>query len=580
MKFSSPQQTPPMDSLGKISRPTISQRAIVILLLFWMGANMLSALAHKSITTDEIIHIPAGYYHLFAGNYTINNEHPPLVKMIAALPMLFVQPDEPPLHPLEQLESHIRTDEAYAAFWTANAARFETICFWARVPMVLLTLALGWLIFVFANEMGNARAGVLAVALFAFEPTILAHGRIVHTDVPAALAYLLFVFALLRYWQTPSTRTAWQAGFLTGIALITKFSLIIVGPLLAAAVIFVWIKRPAGRGQILRHALLAALLILLVINLAYRFDHGALLHSDVTWIATKTPGQFQQATDVINFFAAILPTYFLYGIYNVTIHNHFGHPAALLGQYSDFGWWYYFPVAFALKTSLPFLLVTISALLWAIWCLSVRSDRRLIFLLAPLAAYTALCLTSGINIGVRHFLPAFPFLFLLGGLMLDAILRGPTGRVFRMGAVALLVGAMAFEAVRVYPDYIPYVNQLRGAKQGWELLSDSNVEWGDDVKAMSLYLRAKGETKVSAALAAGWLTTRFYGLEYIDLCSLPADRAPETKHVAIGASFLNGSTVPGSDKLIGDMRQDLFAAYRTRMPEAIFGNSIFLYRVK
>ena len=97
---------------------------IVLALLAVMAANLFAVIARKSITIDEIAHVPAGYYHLVAGNYTLNNEHPPLVKIWAALPLLFLQPNEPPLAALDNVDFYTRTGDAFANFWTANASEF------------------------------------------------------------------------------------------------------------------------------------------------------------------------------------------------------------------------------------------------------------------------------------------------------------------------------------------------------------------------------------------------------------------------------------------------------------------------
>ena len=544
---------------------------IVIALLAVMAANLLAVINRKSITADEIVHIPAGYYYLVAGDYTLNNEHPPLVKVWAALPLLFLQPNVPPL------------TAAYGDFWTGNAHEFETISFWTRVPMVALTLVLGFLIFVFTKELSNPRAGVLAVALYSLEPTVLAHGRIVHTDLPAALAYLLFVLAIYRYQRLSSFRSSLIVGLATGVALVTKFSLVIVGPILAVAV-GIWIvyapSRRLNRAQVMRHALIAGLVALAVINLAYRFQRQSLVPGDMKWIADKTPEHAQAIMSGLHALSFFFPTYFLYGLYKVAVHNHYGHATFLLGQYRTLGWWYYFPVAFALKTTIAFLALAIAALLWGLWRLLVRRDGKLLFLLAPIVAYTALCLTSGINIGVRHFLPVYPFLFILAAVFLDRLLRVSKWRSLAGIVVAMLIAAMGLEAVRAYPDYVSYVNQLRGGQPGWRLLSDSNVEWGDDVKALAAYLLARGETRLSGATATGWLTFGLFGVDYVDICP-PHQREPvQTDYVAIGASFLNGSTVPGSVELPETERQNFFASYRTRKPEAVFGSSIYLYRVK
>lgn len=548
-----------------------------------MAANLLTAIKRKSITIDEIAHVPAGYYHLVAGNYTLNNEHPPLVKYWAALPLLFLQPNEPPLAALDNVDFYTRTGDAFAKFWTANASQFEVISFWTRLPMILLTLVLGWLIFVFTKELSNPRAGVLAVALYSLEPTVLAHGRIVHTDLPAALAYLLFVLALYRYHRRSSFRSALVLGLVTGVALVTKFSLVIVGPIFVVAM-GAWILRAPSlginRGQIVRHVLVAGLVALAVINLAYRFQRQPILPGDVAWVAAKTPGYAPAIMSGISALSIFFPTYFLFGLYNTVLHNHAGHASFLLGQYSDTGWWYYFPVAFALKTTLVFLGVAMAALLWALWRLFVKHDTKLLFVLGPIAVYVAVSLTSGINIGIRHFLPVYPLLFILAALLLDQLLRISKWRYLTGILVAMLIGAMGLETIRAYPDYVSYLNQLRGVQPGWRLLSDSNVEWGDDVKAVAAYLHAHGETRLSGAVSAGWLTFRFFGVDYFDICP-PRQKDPiQTNYVAIGASFLNGSCVPGSAVLPEKERENMFAAYRDRKPEAVFGNSIYLYRVK
>lgn len=556
---------------------------IVLVLLAVMAANLLMVIKRKSITIDETVHIPAGYYHLVAGNYTLNNEHPPLAKVWAALPLLFLQPNEPPLGALDNVDFYARTGDAFAQFWTANAANFEAICFWTRVPMIVLTLALGWLIFVFTKGLSSPRAGVLAVALYSLEPTVLAHGRIVHNDLPAAFAYLLFVLALYRYHRLSSFRSALVVGLVTGVALVTKFSLVIVGPILAVAM-GIWIFRAPSRGftrgQIVRHALLAGLVALTVINAAYRFQRQSIVPGDIAWIAAKTPEYAPAVMNGIGALSVFAPNYFLFGLYNTVVHNHFGHAAFLLGQYRDTGWWYYFPVVFALKTTLAFLGLAIAALLWGIWHFWARRDSKLLFVLAPIAVYTAISLTSGINIGVRHFLPVYPFLFILAALFLDWLLAVSKRRYLTGTLVAALMAAMGLETVRAYPDYVSYINQLRGGRPGWKLLSDSNVEWGDDVKAVAAYLHARGETRVSGATSAGWMTFRFFDMDYFDICPPRQNDPIRTNYVAIGASFLNGSCVPGSADLPETERENLFATYRERKPEAVFGTSIYLYRVR
>jgi hypothetical protein len=552
-------------------------------LLTIVGVQMLTAISRKTITVDEAIHIPAGYYHLVTGDFQINNEHPPLVKMWAALPLLLIQPKEPPAIVGEDENYKNRTWSFHQRFWEMNRARFATISFWPRVMMIVLTLALGTLIFFYARKLFGATAAVFAVALFSFEPTVLAHGRVVHTDVPSALAYLLFVVAVHRYFESRTVRRALVLGIVSGLALLTKFSMLLIVPVLVAGMIFLLVmavRRGQPKNPVLLHAAVVLAIVLLSLNVAYRFQHPTLVPSDVAWVQAKSATHFASITSTINSLSKIIPTYFLFGVYNVGIHNQFGHPASLLGMHSDLGWWYYFPVAFALKTSLPFLLLSVAALGWAIWNLLVNREKTFLYLLAPLTVYAAVAMSSHLDIGIRYFLPVYPFLFILGGALLARILT-IRAKVLGVAVVTLVLGGMIFEAARTFPDYTPYMNQLASSHPHWWYLSDSNVEWGDDVGQLAAYLKARGETRVRAALSGGRLTLTEYNVEYVDLLPGDGGTVPDERYTAIGAAFLNGSVVPVDERIPGRRpgeAPNYFAAYRERKPEAIFGHSIYLFR--
>jgi len=557
--------------------------AICGLLLLLMAVNLLASISRKSITNDEIVHIPAGYYHLVAGKFQLNNEHPPLIKMWAALPLLLIQPNEPQPPPESGASFMEKTWAFHEQFWQANRASFSTITFWTRVMMIPITLALGALIFVFARTLFGSHAAIFAVALYSLEPTVLGHGRIVHTDVPAAFVYLLFFFILYLYARAATWNHALILGLVTAVALLTKFSMIVLLPVLVLFLLvrlWQWRKQKPTRKRVLLQAIVVAVIIIFGVNAGYRFSSPPLDLSDVHWLQLRSATSHEQILKGINAGSHVVPTYFLFGIYNVAIHNKDGHSASLLGEYRERGWWFYFPVAFALKTTLPFLLVAIMGLLWACWELTVRREWKFLWLIFPLAVYLALSLTGHINIGIRHLLPAFPFLFILGGGLLGRLLEA---RQKTAGAaLVVIVLTLSFvEAVRVFPNYIPYMNQLASNRPHWWYLSDSNVEWGDDVGDLAQYLKARGETQVRGALSAGWSTLTQYGVEFVSLTP-PEENPPDTRYVAIGASYLNGSTVPfffpNGVPITPAQRVNYFEKYRNRTPEAVFGGSIYLFR--
>jgi 4-amino-4-deoxy-L-arabinose transferase-like glycosyltransferase len=553
-------------------------------LLLVMAVNLLTVVAQKSITIDETLAIPAGYYYLKAKAFHIDHDHPPLPKMLAALPLLFFSVQAPSLEDPGNEPSARQTLTAANRFWSANRDHFQTIFFWARVPMIILTLLLGALVFTFTRRLFNTRAAVLAVTLFSLEPTILAHGRVIK-DIHVAFAYLLFFFALYVYGSAPTLRRAILLGLACGLALSVKYSMVILFPILLLSGCALMLRPPPGaqRRQILFQITIAASAALLALNAAYFFSHQSLSVYDIQALAHNARAYSRTMLSMFRLLSVFAPPYFWLGAYATFVHNDLGHPGFLLGKYSEQGWWYYFPVAFALKTTIPFLLLTIVSLAWAVQR-AIRRDIKFAMLLAPVVIYAAPAMLAGINIGIRHLLPVFPFFFILGGALLDRFLSARRARGLALVLVIIIIAGCAVEAVRAYPNYIPYLNQLALGRPGWTYLSDSNIEWGDDAGALGAYLKARGETRVRAAFLGGSVILPLYGVEYVDLLSPPEVNLEDTRYVALGASFLNGSTVPGwsegSGRETPEQRHEFFAAYRARRPEAVFGNSIYLYRVK
>ncbi|HSE21919.1 MAG TPA: phospholipid carrier-dependent glycosyltransferase [Pyrinomonadaceae bacterium] len=551
-------------------------------MLLLMALNLFVSISRKSLTNDETAHIPAGYYHLVAGDFQLNTEHPPLIKMWATLPLLFIQPNEPKILTNANADFAQRSAGVEQQFWTINQDHFLSLGFWPRIMMIPISMTLGIVIFLFTRALWNATAALLALFLYCVEPTVLAHGRVVHTDIPAALGYLLFVFALFHYHQLPTRKRAIVLGIVTALALLTKYSLIILVPaLLLYACMRAWsIRRDANQlKSLVGHGAVVSLIVILFINCVYFFRHDQLSAPDVEWLI-RTSGIYSGAVvKLVTALSHVIPAYYLFGVYKVVIHNHFGHPAFLLGQYSNDGWPSYFPVAFALKTNLPFLGLSVAALCWASFKIVGRRQTKLLWLLVPFMIYMAISMSSSINIGIRHLLPAFPFLFILAGMMLEQLTR-VSPRSIGIVVISILLGWMLIEAVRTFPDYTPYMNQLAVGPH-WKYLSDSNVEWGDDVNGLAAYLKSRGETQVRAALSGGWLTLPLYGIDYISLAP-PGKQQVDTRYVAIGASFLNGSTLPSFEingRMITDSeRVNFFDSYRNRTPEAIFGGEIYLFR--
>ena len=555
-------------------------------LLSAMTLQMFAAVSRKSITVDEIVLIPAAYYHWAAGNCQLVHEHPPLAKLVAGWPLLLVQPDEAKPETFGVAANSPAGKWKYEeSFWEGNFALFDSLSFWGRLPMLLLSVATGVLLFLFARDLFGPRAALFAVALFSIEPTVLAHGRVVQTDMAASFGYLLVFHTLNRYLRAPSKRRALLLGLAGGVACTAKFSMLLVAPVVGVVFLaMLWRARRDRQSQktVAAHAALVALAAVLFVNATYFFNHRAIDAEDTLWAKGAFPSTYETVLKTADALSYVLPTDFVLGVFWQVWHNGDGHNAGLLGMYSRTGWWYYFPVAFALKTTLPFLLLSLAALAWCAFECWRRRDARFLFVLAPFAVYALFVLMSHIDIGVRYLLPAYMFLFVACGAMLERMARSMKAKRAGLVLTVALTGWMCFEAVRAFPNHISYMNQLASARPHWWYLSDSNVEWGDDVRALAAYLRERGETSVRGGFLGGFIVLHHYGVGYDDALAPHAEDSTRPRYTAVGASFLNGSTVPFYERdgrtVTEEERVNTFDEYRRRTPEKIFGGSIYLFR--
>jgi len=552
-------------------------------ILLLMAANLVSVTARKSITADEIVLIPAAYYYYVDADVNLIGQHPPVCKLLAGFPLLFLQPNEWKPEKIDPNGWPDQNEWKYVLhFWQDNRAQFEAISFWSRIPMIALTLALGALLFFFSRDLLGPRAGLLAVALFALEPTILAHGRVVQTDIPAAFGLLLTVYAILKYVRKPGWKNACFLGSAAAVALLAKYSMLVVVPAIFITIAVVFVVVETNRRKRAGDAVIAAVALLAVINAAYFFHNRSLAPGDLKWINDVFPSTSGLMTTTVQTLRWVLPTDLIMGIYWQLHHTRVGHPAGLLGMHSNRGWWYYFPVAFFFKTTIPFLALSIASMVWAARRVGREREGKWLVLLVPLILYTGLMLVSPINIGVRYYLPGYIFFVILSAAFLDFLLqsRAMPGRFVARAAAIAALGWMAWEALRTYPHYIPYMNQLAFSRPQWWYLSDSNLEWGDDSRDLAIWLHARGETRVRGLLLGCFATLDFYQINYVDALSVPEKPLP--RYTALGASFLNGSTVPPYEidgKRVSDhKRVNTFDSYRNRQPEAIIGNSIYVFR--
>ena len=575
----------------------------------------LSLLSRKGLFIDDSMHMPAGYSYLLTHDYRLNQEHPPLIKLLSGLGLWKLHPrfpfDSPGWQqaatPEDPQDGMVRIEEA---FFDANANQFEQIAWYGRLPVLIIPLLLLLAVWWLARQMFGPLAGLVAVFLLATEPNIIGNAIVVQNDLAAALAVVLWVIALKSFLVSGApARTLAGRGVLLGsalgVALATKYSLVVLAPV-SLAIVFVWavaqtIRKSSAALPLLLSSALVFVTAYLMLIAFYAFHVDRIDVDESARIASwfyLTGNAAVVFERLLRWLPALLPRYFLYGIDMVVQDSRDGRPAFLLGAVSDTGWWYYFPIAFALKTTIPFLLGSVGGLFQAIFWLFRQKRFVLLYAVAPAVLYLALAMTSHLNIGVRHLLPMFPFVVILGaGListLVTSVLPLKRGGLLAIAIAVLVLGPSLAIAISTFPNYLTYFNPLAGGTdRGWQNLSDSNVETGQEVKTLAAYLKAHGENRVTGIMVGGEFL-KFYGIRAEDFEGWDDEDSDEddaddqdaddkgnltkvntsqvnTKYVAIGAWYL-------SEIDLTDKQKEIIDVYRQQKPEAMVGNSIFVFR--
>jgi 4-amino-4-deoxy-L-arabinose transferase-like glycosyltransferase len=370
---------------------------------------------------------------------------------------------------------------------------------------MLLTLLLGAALAVWTRRRFGTAVALGALFLYATDPNMIAHGRYVTNDLMVTLFTFVTVMAWAKFLETKRKRDLAVAGLLLGLALVSKFSGLFLIPVVALLYLLRWWQQGAeepaavGRKLSLKHCLwsLAAMAAIgaLVIGAAYgpetlRSLGGPALNDEIKESAQPTAigTTLRAMSDIFD-----LPAHpYLLGLNKVAEFDVGGHNAYLLGKRSMFGWWYYYPVVFAVKTPTAVLLLSAGCLIFAAWrlargyrSLTVEALRKLPFhwvaLGTPMAVYGAMLLTSRVDLGVRYLLPVFPFLYIL---LAAVAMRKP-----RIWPIAALAAIQLVEVARIYPDYLAFFNTVSGGPgNGPRYLVDSNIDWGQDLKKVRRYM--------------------------------------------------------------------------------------------
>jgi hypothetical protein len=526
-----------------------------IAILIFLIIQLISCSYRTSATYDEQYHIANGLNFLRRGDPGLIPEHPPLIDLITALPLLadrdlVLPPDYGPSHDVNSLTF---SDQLV---WKLNP-NGPSIIARARVPIMALTIFLALIVFAWARELYGSAAALVALTLLAFDPNILAHGCLATNDIGVTCFVTISLYAFWRWRRAPGIGKASIAGLAFGLAQISKFSALFLVPVILITLFADWVSNKSNQtdSQLIRHT---------VRDLTV----GSLVAAVTIWAGCG----FQMGT--LKGFPVPARAY-LTGLQALTHLVENGKASFLLGTSSDSGWWYYFPIAFAVKTPLPTLLLIVCSL---VYVYRVRTWRAGLPLLLPVLIYFGASMVSHFNIGYRHLLPVLPLIFIFVGQLARIEWRPLQKQAW---AICLAVVWLVIGSRQTYPHYLTFFNEVVGGPTGGQrVLLDSNLNWGQELIELRDYLAREKIDSIKLSYL-GTADPGAYGIMYEPLPSFPyhqwkGDNAPENLLnppngiYAISVSNLQGFTLEN---------HDLYARFRERKPDAIVGHSIFIYRI-
>jgi hypothetical protein len=501
------------------------------------------------------MHLAAGYSYLTTGDFRLEPQNPPLIKELLALPLFLAY--KLPFNPEVQ---HWRAGDGYLIgqhFIYESKLPADQIIFLSRLPNLVLGGAVVALIGWWAYRLWGPRAAMLALALASLEPNLVAHASLVTTDIGAALFIFLTVYLLWEYLHSPRWWILSLVSIAASLALVAKYStmlLIPLIPLLFAAT--AWIDPKA-------HALLP-------ISQRRKPPNSKIFEATTALLVVIL---FVMAiVSLTYFFQGLSP--WLFGLQRFMALAREGQAAFFLGEYSYEGWWSYFLVAFLIKTPLGSLMLIGAGLVFYAGG-NALGRREAVFLLVPVIIVLIATSQSKVNIGLRHILAVYPFLFVVASRLATVRFRPPWLAPLLLGGPLVMT---AVSAIRIAPYQLAYFNELIGGPdQGYRYLSDSNLDWGQDLNGVKTYME-KEKLPIIYFSYFGTARPAYHGIRYQYVPGSwplewppPANKVPETaprKIFAISVVNLQDVATP---------HDPLFRWLRRRQPIAKIGYSIFIY---
>jgi hypothetical protein len=485
----------------------------------------------KSPTADEPAHLAAGLDYVSNGTFYANPQHPPLIKELAGLSMRAAG--------IRWLQTPTANDIAARPGdvisprdWDAGEellAQYgpDRVLQAARFPMPLVGLLLGVVLYLWALEMLGPAAALGALFLFAFDPTLIGHSGLVTTDVGLAAFGLLFLYALWKHEQSPSLARQIGCGVALGCALGAKYSAVLLLPIAGLLLLIGAVRRmasgvpsaapnqlcPCGSGK------------------KYKVCHA--LEKPSWTIDRARVVSAARALAVMGVVAVLMielfygfrasPLAYLHGLQRVNADHNPDYQAFLAGQAQN-RYWYYFAAVYLLKEPLASILLCVAGC-WIVLRGKQYSATTRWFLLMPPAVLFLAYSASAANLGIRYIIPVMVFLYMAGGAALAWLVGKRT--TWARATAAVLGIWVVVAAAGIYPDHLSYFNESAcvltepsllgldgGSKCGTMWLDDHNVDWGQGLKQLKVWLDANAQGRPVHIAYMGMTKPELYGIQH------------------------------------------------------------------
>lgn len=546
------------------------------LLLAALATLQIRSARQETQTFDEGFYLAAGYSYWKLADFRLEPQHPALGKMLVSFPLLFLNPTLPTDHPSW---ARANDTEFGREFMYANRVPADTMLFAGRMMTVSVSLCLGLAIALWTRRTFGIGAAIVALLFYCFDPSVLAHGHYTTNELLVTLFVFLTCIVWWRYLGSPSARWLALTGFLLGLALATKLSALFLWPVLFLLYCVAWRRDPVkfGINRLITSMSVLTLAAFVTVALTYVQRPDLLVPATRSARLADPSIRMIRDEDQANAIGKSLAWVggrlglrahpFLLSVGKLGSHNTGGHPAYLLGMQSLRGWWYYFPVAFAVKTPIATLAALLLVCVLASRWLRTSEGRNWPVLVIPLFVYLPLSMTTHINIGVRHLFPIYPFLFVAIG----AIVAGLDWK-WRMPAAVILAVTLVAETASVHPHYLAFFNRLVGGPEnGAQYLLDSNLDWGQDLKHLKSFTERQRIERLCLTYF-GQALPEYYGIAAAGLPYTPD--SPEWNSVDCVAAV-------SANQLFGLYDSpDRFARLRQAEPIAKVGYSIYLFDLR